>query len=49
MSAETLFKFALSKSADINHSSSYCFWCGTAYSSAEELATECPGVDEEDH
>ncbi|KAK9895639.1 hypothetical protein P389DRAFT_67124 [Cystobasidium minutum MCA 4210] len=27
----------------------YCFWCGTAYANAEQLATECPGEDEDDH
>ncbi|VDB83302.1 unnamed protein product [Peniophora sp. CBMAI 1063] len=27
----------------------YCFWCGTRYSSADEMAQDCPGEDEELH
>src|SRR5579862_2133842 len=27
----------------------YCFWCGCAYDSAEDLADNCPGLTEEDH
>ncbi|KAJ6516048.1 hypothetical protein C8R45DRAFT_1049510 [Mycena sanguinolenta] len=28
---------------------SYCFWCGTQYESAEEMASQCPGEDEDSH
>ncbi|KAH8999353.1 hypothetical protein EDB92DRAFT_2100808 [Lactarius akahatsu] len=27
----------------------YCFWCGTQYRSADEMADECPGPDEDMH
>ncbi|KAJ7507594.1 hypothetical protein B0H11DRAFT_2153252 [Mycena galericulata] len=27
----------------------YCFWCGTQYESQEEMASQCPGEDEEAH
>ena len=27
----------------------YCFWCGTQYRSADEMAEECPGPDEDMH
>ncbi|KAJ7276239.1 hypothetical protein B0H12DRAFT_1174595 [Mycena haematopus] len=27
----------------------YCFWCGTQYESAEEMARECPGEEEDSH
>ncbi|KAJ7638658.1 hypothetical protein FB45DRAFT_739895 [Roridomyces roridus] len=27
----------------------YCFWCGTEYESQEEMASQCPGEDEEAH
>jgi len=27
----------------------YCFWCGTEYRSADEMAEECPGPDEDMH
>ncbi|KAF7355180.1 G-patch domain-containing protein [Mycena sanguinolenta] len=27
----------------------YCFWCGTQYESAEEMANQCPGEDEDSH
>lgn len=27
----------------------YCFWCGTQYKSADEMADECPGPDEDMH
>ncbi|KAF7313659.1 G-patch domain-containing protein [Mycena chlorophos] len=28
---------------------SYCFWCGTQYKSADEMASECPGASEDAH
>ncbi|CAD6586239.1 MAG: hypothetical protein CYPHOPRED_003453 [Cyphobasidiales sp. Tagirdzhanova-0007] len=27
----------------------YCFWCGAKYDSKEEMDSECPGEEEEDH
>ncbi|KXN86347.1 G patch domain-containing protein 11 [Leucoagaricus sp. SymC.cos] len=27
----------------------YCFYCGTEYESQEEMATQCPGPEEDDH
>ncbi|KAL0581979.1 hypothetical protein V5O48_000037 [Marasmius crinis-equi] len=27
----------------------YCFWCGTQYENQDQLADQCPGVDEESH
>ncbi|OAX42895.1 hypothetical protein K503DRAFT_766298 [Rhizopogon vinicolor AM-OR11-026] len=28
---------------------SYCFWCGTQYEDASDLAKNCPGPEEDDH
>ncbi|KAJ7068108.1 hypothetical protein C8F01DRAFT_1078710 [Mycena amicta] len=28
---------------------SYCFWCGSQYDNAEEMASQCPGASEEAH
>ncbi len=28
---------------------SYCFWCGTQYSDAEDMENNCPGEDEDAH
>jgi hypothetical protein len=39
---ETLLSYLRSQYA-------YCFWCGTQYESAEELAASCPGASEEEH
>ncbi|KAJ7937221.1 hypothetical protein B0H13DRAFT_2226614 [Mycena leptocephala] len=27
----------------------YCFWCGSQYGDAEEMAAQCPGEDEDSH
>ena len=27
----------------------YCFWCGTKYEDAEDMAGNCPGKDEDQH
>jgi len=27
----------------------YCFWCGVKYDSEEEIQSQCPGSDEDDH
>jgi hypothetical protein len=27
----------------------YCFWCGIEYGSIEEMESQCPGPEEEDH
>ena len=27
----------------------YCFWCGVKYDSEEEIESQCPGPDEDDH
>lgn len=27
----------------------YCMWCGCQYESSEDLSTECPGEEEDDH
>ncbi|KAJ7368146.1 hypothetical protein DFH08DRAFT_830517 [Mycena albidolilacea] len=27
----------------------YCFWCGSQYDTAEDMANECPGEDEDSH
>jgi len=27
----------------------YCFWCGVKYDSEEEIGSQCPGPDEDDH
>ena len=27
----------------------YCFWCGTQYNDEDDMATNCPGPDEESH
>ncbi|KAF8528898.1 hypothetical protein BU17DRAFT_37816 [Hysterangium stoloniferum] len=27
----------------------YCFWCGTQYTDSEDLLSNCPGLEEEDH
>ncbi|PPQ72345.1 hypothetical protein CVT24_002061 [Panaeolus cyanescens] len=28
---------------------SYCFWCGVQYESRDELKSQCPGAEEDDH
>ena len=28
---------------------SYCFWCGTEYENSEDMQSNCPGMEEEDH
>jgi len=27
----------------------YCFWCGVKYDSEEEIESQCPGPNEDDH
>lgn len=27
----------------------YCFWCGVKYESEEDMQSQCPGPDEDDH